>query len=1090
MTHPLRMSKLTLGLVAALAAAPAFAQSTSAGVGGQVVSAAGAPVAGAEVTITHTESGTVSRATTDASGRYNARGLRVGGPYTITITKPGAGTKTEEGVYLNLNQVNTVNANLGGDLAATNLDAVNVVATSVGSDLFSAYKMGTGTNVNRETLESLPSVNRNIQDYIRLDPRISQVSKADGAISVGGQNTRYNAIRIDGIGAGDPFGLESNNLPTERQPVSMDAIQEINIDIANYDTTIAGGTGAVINAVTKSGTNNFGGTVYYAYRDKDMVRKELEGVRFNGFDDEKTYGMTFGGPIVKDKLFFFANYEKMERSAPGVSLTDSPYGKGTITDADIARAQQIATGYGFDAGSLNPPANKTEVEEYALKIDWNINENHRAAVRYNKLEQNVVRFPQISNSAVSLSTFWYQQPKTYESWMGELFSDWSENFSTEFKISHKEYTSVRTTPSSLPQIQVRGFGGSANNSLYFGTEQNSHVNAVESKELSAFGAANWYIGDHTVKFGFDYSSNDLMNYYGRNINGVYVFNNLNDFAAGKINQYIVRAPRAGGSYDDIPAKYTLKNTGLFIQDSWAVNSNLTVQGGVRIDMPDFSTQRLYNPRIMELYGYDNTKLPDKKLVQPRFGFNYTFDSDRPTQLRGGVGLFGGAAPNVWLAGAYQNTGLNYTEYTINSPAASFFTPNTNPPYIPTTGAGARQNVDIAAPDLKLPSVWKSNIAFDHELPWYGIVASAEFLYTKVKSGIYFERLDLYKNAGGPSYTRIGQDGRELYWSPEGYLPCVGQAANPTNCSVQQNQTATNGRRVDGKYNRPSDMGDVMLMRNTDKGSSRQFTAGLNKPLTENWGWSLAYTYTAAKEVSPLTSSQNTSNWGSTLIGTANENVAYDSRYAIKDRVTGSINWKKAFFGNYNTTVGLFYEGRSGRPFSYIYYNDMNGDAAATTGAGYFNDLFYVPNGPGDVKFTGGATMEKAFFDWLAANPQLAKYQGQIAPANAFRTKWVNSFDLHIAQEFPGFVKEHKGELALDIMNVGNLLNKKWGRIEDYGFNSTARVASYAGIDPATGKYIYNFTGSTDNPTIQENNNDKGNTGVSRWSMQLTLKYKF
>ncbi|WP_414495016.1 TonB-dependent receptor [Stenotrophomonas maltophilia] len=1090
MTHPLRMSKLTLGLVAALAAAPAFAQSTSAGVGGQVMSAAGQPVAGAEVTITHTESGTVSRATTDASGRYNARGLRVGGPYTITITKPGAGTKTEEGVYLNLNQVNTVNANLGGDLAATNLDAVNVVATAVGSDLFSAYKMGTGTNVNRETLESLPSVNRNIQDYIRLDPRISQVSKADGAISVGGQNTRYNAIRIDGIGAGDPFGLESNNLPTERQPVSMDAIQEINIDIANYDTTIAGGTGAVINAVTKSGTNNFGGTVYYAYRDKDMVRKELEGVRFNGFDDEKTYGMTFGGPIVKDKLFFFANYEKMERSAPGVSLTDSPYGKGNITDADIARAQQIATGYGFDAGSLNRPANKTEVEEYALKIDWNINENHRAAVRYNKLEQNVVRFPQISNSAISLSTFWYQQPKTYESWMGELFSDWSENFSTEFKISHKEYTSVRTTPSSLPQIQVRGFGGSANNSLYFGTEQNSHVNAVESKELSAFGAANWYIGDHTVKFGFDYSDNDLMNYYGRNINGVYVFNNLNDFAAGKINQYIVRAPRAGGSYDDIPAKYTLKNTGVFIQDSWAVNSNLTVQGGVRIDMPDFSTQRLYNPRIMELYGYDNTKLPDQKLVQPRFGFNYTFDSERPTQLRGGVGLFGGAAPNVWLAGAYQNTGLNYTEYTINSPAASFFTPNTNPPYIPTTGAGARQNVDIAAPDLKLPSVWKSNIAFDHELPWYGIVASAEFLYTKVKSAIYFERLDLYKNAGGPSYTRIGQDGRELYWNPEGYLPCIGQAATPTNCSVQQNQTATNGRRVEGKYNRPTDMGDVLLMRNTDKGSSRQFTVGLNKPLTENWGWSLAYTYTAAKEVSPLTSSQNTSNWGSTLIGTANENVAYDSRYAIKDRVTGSINWKKAFFGNYNTTVGLFYEGRSGRPFSYIYYNDMNGDAAATTGAGYFNDLFYVPNGPGDVKFTGGATMEKAFFDWLAANPQLAKYQGQIAPANAFRTKWVNSFDLHIAQEFPGFVKEHKGELALDIMNVGNLLNKKWGRIEDYGFNSTARVASYAGIDPATGKYIYNFTGSTDNPTIQENNNDKGNTGVSRWSMQLTLKYKF
>ncbi|WP_313459821.1 carboxypeptidase regulatory-like domain-containing protein [Stenotrophomonas sp.] len=1079
MTHPLRMSKLTLGLVAALATAPAFAQSTSAGVGGQVTSAAGAPVAGAEVTITHTESGTTSRATTDASGRYAARGLRVGGPYTITINKPGEGTKTEEGVYLNLNQVNTINAALTGDVAAaTNLDAVQVVAVAGGSDVFSAYKMGTGSNVNRETIDSLPSANRNIQDYIRLDPRISQVSKADGAISVGGQNTRYNAIRIDGISASDPFGLESNNLPTERQPVSMDAIQEINIDVANYDTTIAGGTGAVINAVTKSGTNDFGGTVYYAYRDKDMVRKDLDGVRFNGFDDEKTYGMTLGGPIVKDKLFFFANYEKFERSAPGVSVTDSPYGKGSITDADIARAQQIATGYGFDAGSLNPPANNTEIEEYALKIDWNISDNHRAAIRYNKMEQNVVRFPQISSSAVSLSTFWYQQPKTYESWMGELFSDWSENFSTEFKVGYKDYSAVRATASSLPQIQVQGFGASGTDSLYFGTEQNSHVNVVESKELSAFGAATWYVGDHTVKFGFDYSDNDLMNYYGRNLNGVYIFSNLDAFAAGTPNRYIVRTPQPGGSYDDIPAKYTLKNTGLFVQDSWAVNSNLTLQLGVRVDMPDFSDQPLYNPRIMNAYGYDNTVLPDDKLVQPRFGFNYTFDTERPTQLRGGVGLFGGAAPNVWLAGAYQNTGLNYTEYDLRNPGA-VFTPNVDPPYIPGGTVTGLDNVDIVEPGLKLPSVWKSNLAFDTELPWYGIVASAEFLYTKVNDAIYFERLDLY-NQAGVGATRIGQDGRELYWNPAGYTPCTG-----VNCSIRN---GSNGAQ--GKYLRQAGMNDVLLMRNTDKGSSRQFTVGLNKPLMENWGWSLAYTYTAAKEVSPLTSSQNTSNWGSTLIGTANENVAYDSRYAIKDRVTASINWKKAFFGDYNTSVGLFYEGRSGRPYSYIYYNDINGDAAATTGAGFFNDLFYVPNGPGDVLWTGGAAMEQSFFNWLKANPELAAYQGQIAPANAFRTGFVNTFDVRISQEFPGFMKEHKGELALDIMNVGNLINKKWGRINDYGFNSTARVASYAGIDPATGKYIYNFTGSTDTPTIQENNNDKGNTGVSRWSMQLTLKYKF
>ena len=323
MTHPnrVRLSRLTLGLLAALATAPAFAQSTSAGVGGRVVGADGQPVAGAEVTIVHVESGTVSRAVTGDDGRYNARGLRVGGPYTITVNKAGAGTETQEGVYLNLNQVNTVNADLAGDV--TTLDSVQAIA-AMGSEVFSANKMGTGTNVTREAIEALPSANRNIQDYIRLDPRISQVSKSDGAISAGGQNTRYNAIRIDGVSAADPFGLESNNLPTERQPVSMDAIEEINIDLANYDTTISGGTGAVINAVTKSGTNEFDGTVYAAYRDGDWVRKDLRGVEFAGFDSEETYGMTFGGPLLRDRLFFFANYEKFTRNAPGTSLANTP----------------------------------------------------------------------------------------------------------------------------------------------------------------------------------------------------------------------------------------------------------------------------------------------------------------------------------------------------------------------------------------------------------------------------------------------------------------------------------------------------------------------------------------------------------------------------------------------------------------------------------------------------------------------------------------------------------------------------------------------------------------------------------------------
>jgi hypothetical protein len=1084
----LRMSKLSLGLIAALAAAPAFAQSTSAGVGGLVTSNQGQPVAGAEVIITHTESGTVSRATTDASGRYNARGLRVGGPYTVTVTKPGEGTKTEEDIYLNLNQVNTVNTALAGDV--TTLGTVTAVGVAGGSQVFSATKMGTGSNVNRETIEALPSANRNIQDYIRLDPRISQISKADGAISAGGQNTRYNAIRIDGVGVNDPFGLESNNLPTERQPVSMDAIEEINIDLANYDTTISGGTGAVVNAVTKSGTNEFHGTVYYTLRDKDWVREDLNGVKFNGFNEEETYGGTFGGPLIKDRLFFFANYEKYSRTAPGTSLTETPYGRGFITDANIAAVTQIAdTRWGIDAGGLSLPANnKTEIEEYAVKLDWNITDTHRAALRYSKLEQNVVRFPQIDTDSVALSSFWYELPKTFESYVAELFSDWSENFSTEFKASYRDYSAVRSTFSNLPQIQIRGFGPN-NASIYIGTEQNSHVNIIETTEKTFFGAGTWYVGDHTIKFGVDYQENDILNYFGRNLNGVYVFPTLAAFQNGTPSNYQVRAPRPnGGSYDDIPAEYTLKNTGVFLQDTWAVNYNLSLMFGVRIDIPDFSKQQLYNPLIQQIYGYDNTNTVDSKLVQPRVGFNYTFDWERPAQLRGGVGLFGGAAPNVWLAGTYQNTGLNYVEYSVNNPGA-VFTPNIDPPYIPTVNNAAcdpvptlancpRQNVDIAEPGLKLPSVWKANLAFDHELPWYGIVAGAELLLTDVNDGIYFERLDLY-NAAGQGPTRYGQDGRPLFWNAAGLNP-----ANAGRFGIDP------GGAVQTKFNRPNGVGDVMLMRNTNKGKSQQLTVSLEKPMANDWAWSLAYTYTNADEVSPLTSSQNTSNWGSTLIGTVNENVSTASRYEIRDRFTGSINWQHDFFGDNTTSIGLFYEGRSGRPYSYIYFNDANGDSSGVSQAGYFNDLFYVPAGPGDVLWTGGAAMEQSFFNWLADNPELARYQGEIAPANGFRSKWVNSFDMRISQEIPGFFKGHKAEVSLDIMNIGNLINKDWGLIEDYGFNATRRVANYAGIDPATGKYVYNFTGTTDNASVQENNNDKGNTGVSRWSVMLGIKYKF
>ena len=380
-------------------------------------------------------------------------------------------------------------------------------------------------------------------------------------------------------------------------------------------------------------------------------------------------------------------------------------------------------------------------------------------------------------------------------------------------------------------------------------------------------------------------------------------------------------------------------------------------------------------------------------------------------------------------------------------------------------------------------MWKANVAFDHELPWHGVVLTAELLMTDVKDGIFIQRLDPY-NAAGQGVTAIAPDGREMFWNAAGL--------NPANSGAFGIAQGTNGAA--NRFYRPVGVGDVFLIKNTDKGESSQFTIGLDKPMVNSWAWSLAYTYTEATDVSPMTSSTNSSNWGGTLVGSLNEDVAYNSRYAIKDRITGTVQWKHNFFGDNETRIAMFYEGRSGRPFSYIFRNDANGDN------GGFNDLFYVPNGPGDVLWTGGAAMEASFFAWLAQNPELAAYQGQIAPANGFRTDFVNNFDVRITQELPGFMEGHKSVLALDIMNFGNLLNEDWGVIEDYGFNSTQQLANYAGICTTTvtarcpagsaGRYVYNWTGPAAGLGVQENNNDKGNTAVSRWSVMLSFKYQF
>lgn len=1090
MTHSnrARLSKLSLALVAALAAAPAFAQSTSSTIGGRITGADGSPVGGAQVTIVHAASGSTSNASTDAEGRYVARGLRPGGPYTITITKDGV-TETRDNVFLQLAETTGVDARLGSG-PATTLATVKVVSQldSGISEVFSSGNMGSNTNVTQQMLEAQPTIDRSIADAIKLDPRIVKIDRETQGVTVSGQNPRFNNIKIDGVPTNDNFGLNDSGLPALNQPISADWIQEYNIGVSSYDVSLSDFVGANINAVTRSGNNEFQGTVYGVYRNNDMIRKSENGNKFIGLKNDWTVGGYFGAPLLTDRLFIFAGYEEFQRSdtlPPRGIVGSSATNILPITQAQL---DTIATAYdrlfptAADPGGAPAPFDNTD-EKYFLKLDANFNDSHRAAFRYNKTEGSVARFSRTS-TLLQLDSNVYADNISFESYALNFYDDWTENLSSEFHVSKANYDSLPTSNAFLPQMTIRNIPGSGNSTVVFGTERSRQANQLNVETWTSALDFNYYLGDHEIKFGTDYEKNDVYNLFLQDVYGNYTIDYVNFVNPALTAATLPRAfynfqrPSAGATLDDVAATFDVSTIGLLAQDTWTANQNLTLVYGFRLDQNQVGGTPKENLRFRNDFGVDNRNTIDGNVTfQPRLGFNYSLDGELRQQWRGGVGRFLGSAPGVWVSNSFSNPGVGVDSFSVTGGTGVVV--DAANPLVPTTGGVASRQVNSLSPDFEQPTVLKGNLAFESELGLFDLVGGAELLLTQVEKGVHFVNVAL----GNPNGSL--PDGRQNYFlnpSQAGFTATGGLASGnrgSANC-IRVNPSAPFSSSAN-----PCAYTNAIVLDNTSKGGATNFTVFLEKPWKDNWTARLAYTKGSAEEVSPATSSVAFSNWNGRFVFNPNEEVAGRGNYEIRDRFSASASYRWDFFNNAPTTLSMYYEGRSGRPYSYAFANDANGD-------GQSNDLFYIPATPSDVRYTSVSTAQDvaAFWDFINNDDYLSTRKGQVAERNGERAPFVNQFDLRLSQKLP-FFRERQSEIYLDILNFGNLLNKDWGRIEEAGFPSRLQLARFAGVNG--GQYVYDVStfyneaaGAATPPSLEL----KDVVAESRWAIQVGIKINF
>lgn len=1093
------MKKFASLFISLLISCAAFAQVTTSSISGVVTGEKNDPIPGTVVIAIHTPSGSEYSAAVDAKGNYRIQNMRPGGPYTVKFQMLGYTTAVNNGIDIALADNRILNQILKEE--AMDIGAV-VVTASGGSNNMSVDRSGSVTSINSRGLATLPTVTRSLNDFTRLTPQ------ANGT-SIGGGNYRQNFISIDGAAFNNNFGI-GTNMPGNGSPISLDAIEQVSVNVTPYDVRQSGFIGAAINAVTRSGDNEFRGSVYTYLKNEKFKGNKVGDETFERIPSSyNMYGVRLGGPIVKNKLFFFVNYETEQTVAPGPSRVASKDGVGDYKN-NIARPSEsqmemmskyLSDTYGYQTGPYQGYSFNSPSQKILARIDWNINRNHKLNVRYSQMNSKSPLNPSTSTSPMSslytgnrqaMDAMWYQnsgyfQESNYLSISGEISSKFG-NVNNKLRVGYNDQNEPRSTEGGLfPFVDILQDDKVLTS---FGTEIFSYGNLRRVKTFNITDEVTWSSGINNFTAGFQADFNKTENGFQRYGTGYYVFNSWEDFVGGnKPKAYGITYPLTPGYKQAFPS-FNYAQYSAYFQDEINVNDRFKVLAGLRLDLPSYPKNTPDLKMLQELTFNGGQKLststlPKTRLMfSPRVGFNYDIMGDRSLVLRGGTGIFTGRIPFVWIVAQAGDSGmLQLTETSQANPSIlpDRFNPDPRaylPATPPTAGATIPSTLTIISDNFKMPQTWKTSIALDAKLPW-GMIGTIEGIYNKdINTAVFRDA-----NLTDPSRMNISgyPDNRFIYpyANNKKYINMLKNGIpDPTGNSFTQ----------------------AIVLDNGNKGYYWSVTAKLEKTFNRGFSAMIAYTRSDAKNLTDGSGDQALSAWKGTpnVNGSNSTELGYAS-YIVPDKLIASLSYRKEYLKSMATSVSLFYQGSAQGRFSYTYTTPIVGDNGA-------NNLIYVPKDASEITFVTQNILDAnknviatltpeqqsdAFFKYIEQDKYLRTRKGKYAERNGAIMPWSNQFDIKIVQDFFVNVKGKRNtiQVSLDIFNLGNLLNKNWGVLRSYNQNNILKVMNQKDL----------VAGGSTKPTFQYNpyNNAlldrtyRNNVSYSStYSMQLGIRYIF